>query len=443
VVARSNGHNRELLFDCAGFPLRRIHFFRLVTLRATGLGKAVGVLFSQQDRENMSLTVFTTEMNRIARSAAFVNERNAIPASQILPLFELQKQDIFEQLLLFDSINFKVYGENAVVPLLIQFLGIKGFEELVEQGAFGFTLWTPMLGFMNDNIPGLDTLVHGSHSDPVHCDPLKSVETGLNVLASRLRRSDRRRLTKKLVKLYNVPRTNLPDEVTSLTRSAHRSGKLRQDGMRRPMRPIDDLSLVEKMDLVKYAERLLEYRYLLESDMTSFSSYDFYTYFQDTAEKLRAANTVKENFAELTSVEEFPDLKKLLTELDNPYLQLPKLRARRHAVKFRDWIARASLYQNHSIKENYLSALEEGLGFFKSKTGRLVKTLAVTSMGMAIGHQLGGVGTLMGAGVGAAIEPMTGIVWDQIDEFLLDGLAKGWSPRMFFNDLRAIEKLKA
>ena len=294
---------------------------------------------------------------------------------------------------------------------------------------------------MNSNIPGVDTLIHGSYSSPVHNDPLQSVETGMNVLANRLRRSDRRRLTKKIVKLYAVPRKNLPDEVSSLTRSAYISGKL-LDRMQVRRRPLDDLSSIEKKEMVQYAERLLEYKYLLENDMTSFSNYDFFTYFQDTAEKLRAAQTVKNNFSELTSLEEFPDLKKLLTQLDNPYLQLPKLRNRRHAVKFRDWIAKASLYQNHSIKENYLSALEEGLGFFKTKKGRFIKTLAVTSMGMAIGHQMGGVETALGAALGNAIEPVTGVVWDQIDEFLLDGLAKGWSPRMFFNDLRVIDKLK-
>jgi hypothetical protein len=390
----------------------------------------------------VSLTVFTTDLNRIARSAIFIDEPNAIPAAQIPSLFEAQKEEIFEQLLLFETINFKVYGENVILPLLLQFLGLKGLEELIEQGAFGFTLWTPMVGYMEANIPGIDTLIHGSQSDPVHCDPVRSVEMGLNALRRPLDRSVRRSLTKKLVKLYNVPRKNLPDEVAGLTRSAYASGKVRDNGMRSLSLPFDDLSIPEKKKLVGYADRLLEYKFLLENDMTSFSSYDFYTFFRDTAEKIHAAKTVTANFSELTSVEEFPDLKKLITQLHNPYGQLPKLRARRHAVKFREWIARASLYQNHSIKENYLAALEEGSGFFGSKKGRFVRTLAVTSMGMAIGHQLGGAGSLLGAGVGAVVEPMTGILWDQIDEFLLDRLAKGWSPRMFFNDLKAIEKLK-
>lgn len=386
----------------------------------------------------MPLTVFTAELNRIARSAAFVNEPNPLPNAQLGVLFEAQKQDIFEQLLLFDRINFKVYGENAIVPLLVQFLGLKGFEELLEQGAFGFTLWTPMIGYMQSNIPGVDTLIHGAHNDPVHCDPQQSVETGLNVLANKLKRTDRRRIARKVVKAYSLPRKNLSDEVASLTRSARSSGKL--NGVEsRKSRVFDDLSMFEKNEMAAYAERLLEYKYLLENGMTSFSSYDFYSYFSDTAEKLRAATTVRENFAELTTVEEFPDLKKLLSQIDDPYGRLPKLRSRRHAIKFREWIAKASLYQNHSIKENYLSALEEGQGFFTSKGGRFVKTLAVTSMGMAIGHRLGEAGAIIGAGA-AVVESVSGLVWDQIDEFLLNGLTKGWSPRMFFDDLKSLER---
>ena len=49
-----------------------------------------------------------------------------------------QKDALFEQLLLFDKITFKVYGENLLIPVLISFFGEKGFDALVEQGAINF-----------------------------------------------------------------------------------------------------------------------------------------------------------------------------------------------------------------------------------------------------------------------------------------------------------------
>lgn len=393
---------------------------------------------------SMPLTVFSTDFNHLARSIVFTNEPNPVAPSQILGRINSQQVDIFEQLLLFDRLNFKVYGENAMLPLLIKLLGVQSFEALIEQEAFGFTLWTPMVGYMQSHIPGVDPLVCGTQSSPVHSDPEQSVEAGLKIMTKPLDRKTRRSLTKKLIKLYKVPRKDLSNEAVGFTRTAYKSGKLGKVGLEPFTRDLYDLPLEEKKILSNYAEHLLEYRYLLEHEMTSFSSYDFYTFFRDTAEKINSANTVKDNFSELATIEEIPDFRALITQISDPYQALPKLRDRRNARKFREWIAKASVYENHSIKENYHAALEEGLGFFQTKKGRFVKTLAVTSMGLAIGHKVDGFGEALLGGVGAVVtpflEPATGVIWDQIDEFLFNGMTKGWTPRMFFNDIKLLRK---
>ena len=38
--------------------------------------------------------------------------------------------------------------------------------------------------------------------------------------------------------------------------------------------------------------------------------------------------------------------------------------------------------------------------------------------------------------------PAVDFTLDLLDEFLLEGLRKGWHPRMFFNDLRKLEKIE-
>ena len=389
----------------------------------------------------MPLTVFSTNLNHIARSLSFTNEPKAMPPGQILPAIEASKADIFEQLLLFDKINFKVYGESVLLPILINFFGLPALEALIEQKAIGFTLWTPMVGYMVNSIPGVDGLIHGTQSSPSHSDPQQSVELGLRNMTRPLLRSKRRGLTKKLVNLYELPSKQLAADARGYTKSAYNSGKLAKLGLDAPERPFDDLSQLDKGALTKHADRLMEYRYLLENDMTSFSSYDFFALFRDTTEKINAAHTVQSNFLELTTVEDIPDLKALRTQITNPLEALPKIRARRSATKFREWIEKASLYDNHSIRENYLAALEEGLGFFQTTSGRVIKTITVSSIGLAIGRQAGGLSAeVLGAGLSALaaplVEPVTGIVWDQIDEFMFNGLTKGWTPRMFFNDLR-------
>jgi hypothetical protein len=49
----------------------------------------------------------------------------------------------------------------------------------------------------------------------------------------------------------------------------------------------------------------------------------------------------------------------------------------------------------------------------------------------------------LGGLMAQAAHPAVDFGLDLLDEFLLDGLKKGWHPRMFFNDLRKLEKIKS
>ena len=66
-----------------------------------------------------------------------------------------QNASIFEQLLLFDKITFKVHGENILVPFLISQLGQDAFEALLDQEAIGFTLWTAVVTSLVQDTPGV------------------------------------------------------------------------------------------------------------------------------------------------------------------------------------------------------------------------------------------------------------------------------------------------
>lgn len=60
----------------------------------------------------------------------------------------------------------------------------------------------------------------------------------------------------------------------------------------------------------------------------------------------------------------------------------------------------------------------------------------MTAIGATIGAVIGGVeGALGGAAIGRTIEAGAEFGLDLVDEFLVSGIAKGWSPRMFFDDL--------
>jgi hypothetical protein len=56
----------------------------------------------------------------------------------------LLRSALFEHLLLFDTLTIKVYGENIPLLLLLRLIGERGLDELLDQDAIRFVLWTPI-----------------------------------------------------------------------------------------------------------------------------------------------------------------------------------------------------------------------------------------------------------------------------------------------------------
>src|SRR5882757_5438548 len=122
-----------------------------------------------ESRRVMDQTIFYPGLNEFCRTY-LVSNRAIAPAEMLQFPMRLKEENacIFEQLMLFDKISFKVYGENIVVPYLIGQLGQDAFETLLEQNAIGFTLWTPVVTYMVQDIPGVVGIQAGIHSSPAH-----------------------------------------------------------------------------------------------------------------------------------------------------------------------------------------------------------------------------------------------------------------------------------
>lgn len=137
-------------------------------------------------------------------------------------------------------------------------------------------------------------------------------------------------------------------------------------------------------------------------------------------------------------LDQFPDLARSYHQAKDPFATLIKLRERRSARKFRRWLGTvvASTRNVAEVTSEYLDAIEEPKGFFQTSFGKLSKVVCMTSIGGAIGHALGGIPEAMtGAALAKAIEPAVDPGLDLVDEFLLDGLFKGWTPRMFVEEM--------
>jgi hypothetical protein len=392
----------------------------------------------------MGQTIFYPGLNDFCRTY-LVSDRITTPdeVAQYPARLEEQNASIFEQLLLFDKISFKVHGENILVPFLIGQLGQDAFEALLDQEALGFTLWTPVVTSLVQDTPGVVAIQSGALSSPAHSDPEKSIELGLKCMnKQQLFPGARRRLIKRLVPLYEVPAPELSHDAVRMTVSAFHSGKLNALNFSPVGKDIQNLTAPQRKDLCRCATELLEYSFLIQHEMTSFSSKQYFNLFDQSVSKVEARSTIPADFNRLATLEGFPNLRALYSELNDPFKRLPGLRAKRSSAEFRKWLAETnSSATDAGITKEYVDSIAEKTGFFETKKGKLTKSVVMTGIGTGIGAMIGGFeGALGGAAVGKAVDFGADWALDIIDEFLISGLTKGWSPRMFFDDLRKLRE---
>jgi hypothetical protein len=387
---------------------------------------------------DMRQTIFYPGLDSFCRTYMLANRQvTPLEAAQFLGRMQEEHGAIFEQLMLFDKVCFKVYGENLQIPVLLRLLGHKTFDELIDQGAVGFTLWTPLVTHLIADNPALDPLQSGTLSSPAHSDPEQSVELGLQWMKEPLPPHERRRLIKRVVPLYTLPEPELSRDAVRITHSAYTSGKLKVLNFPSTGKDIRNLTLLERKTLNQCATELLEYSYLINHGMTSFSNRNYFALFDESAAKVQSSAAIAGNFNRLARLEGFPDLKTLHTELNNPFKQLATLRSRNSTVKFRKWLSTTTFSETDTdITKEYIDSIAERSGFFETRKGKVTKSVVMTAIGASIGAAIGGAeGALGGVAAAKALETGAEFTLDLVDEFLISGLTKGWSPRMFFDDL--------
>lgn len=388
----------------------------------------------------MAQEIFYPDLNTFCRTY-FISNRpvSSEEGALLTPRWKEQEAALFEQLMLFDKISFKVSGENILVPVLIRMFGLKGFEELIEQRSLGFNLWPSDVTHLLSDVPGVDPLQFMTHNAKPYVDPEASIMHGFRWMKEKLPLDVRRRLTRKLLSFYQVVPADLTEQAVCNVHSAYRSGALKLLGMD-TAKDIGNLPVDAKAELAKCASEVMEYSYLLGARMTSFSNPHYYALFHNSASKIQAAEPIQKNFNSIASIEGFPDLKGPRSELGIPLSKLPKLRQKRNAVQFRDWLSTTTYSAaDASITREYISAIADAKGFFDTKRGKVTKSVAMTAIGTGIGAMIGGrEGGAAGAIIAKFLEPASDFALDLLDEFLISRLTKGWTPRMFFDDLRKV-----
>lgn len=389
---------------------------------------------------NTGSVILNSGFNEFCRN--FLVKGNPVAAAEV-SLFERRHDDIIaslcEQLLLFDKVSFKVYGENIPLAVLFNHLGVKNLEQLVEEEAIEFVLWTPLLTYTLTDIPGLLPLQSGSLTSPVHSNPDESIKLGFEWLAQakRPKRDVRRALQNRIRKLYKVPEDHFSRNAANLVIDAYKSNKLAKFGMPNDW-DIVRLPVDQRKRLCDFADSVLETTILSQFGYSSFQKYENFVLSTSTFARIQAALQMKENIGKVCEIEHIPDLKSLFLDKKLDISSLLKLRSKSDSIKFRKWLHAVSTDQDaKDITKEYIDSLVDSKGFFETRKGKLVKTLSLYSLSVGVGSLVAGIpGTLIGGSLAKMIEPAADLGLDLIDTYYLDGMLRGWNPRLFIDKLR-------
>ena len=391
----------------------------------------------------MSLNVFYQGLNDFCQKFLVIGSPSQ---SNDQVQFMRQREDvartIFESFLLFDTVSLKVHGENLPLAMLLSLMGDRAVLELAESGALRFVLWTPMVMHMVDDIPGIDPLSYGNFSSAAHSDPEESLSLGLSRYTRKLDRSSRRALIRKLRDTYTIPDKQLAAEVVEISKSAYESGRLKGYGLDPSEIAYRDIPLKKRETLSKCAGSLLEYKFAMSSNMTSYSNRDFYEFLSQSCGRLSSVESRLSRFTTLARLENIPDLKQLYAQVDDPFSKMIALRKKRTSRKFREWLSLAphDVTAPEELSKYYLDALMQPVGLFQSTGGKFAKSIAMTAIGAGIGMATESpyAGALLG-GLAGIVPIGADFGLDLVDQFLLEGITQGWTPRVFFDGVRKLE----
>ena len=134
-------------------------------------------------------------------------------------------------------------------------------------------------------------------------------------------------MIRRLVPLFRRTEANVAANSLKVVRDALKTGGLEVYGIPRiTSEHADSLTDEQKKVVGKCADDLTEYEFLLKHNMTSFSSYQYFSPFWASAGRFKVMNRSVAGFSSVAKLEGVPDLKALFGEIHEPFRRLPEIR---------------------------------------------------------------------------------------------------------------------
>ncbi len=363
--------------------------------------------------------------------------------------FQTHKRAIFEQLMLFDSINLSVTGPNVHFPLLFRAMGGATIEELLDQRAVTFVVWatTPMMSHDDDGVKAtfVGRIGDGKGSE---LDVEQIVDNGLRIQDVGMTDSFKRTIRTALIEAHTLIDQKIPESAWDVSLRALRAGELTEFGLSRRDTIIGD-ALSDGQRLLDITNGISEYRYALSNNMISQNNDLVFGLFEESFQKIREMDSPLKRFTIISEYEIFPDLRSLYGCIDRPFDMARKFRTTHTAKRFREWLTSSpDVVSEVDVIRDYVNACSNRRKLFESAPSKFLKIALMAAIGQFVtpeSHLLGAaVGAVLSGVPAPAIDGVFEAAKDMglgvIDSFIVDNLKIGWTPKAYFDRLHRVQR---
>lgn len=372
----------------------------------------------------MKTVIYDTKVDKYLKKYYIKRKNNneALLAQQFVKETPEIIRYVCNVLLYYDCICMQVSAENIAIPFFINLFGKNGFEDLVEQGAIRFFLMTNPIMHMVTPVQGVCPLSTGTFSEGPYGIPEESIKYGFNFSSTQLERKYRRFLTKKLLKCYEKPIEGIDKRIVESVYEAYKLNYFKNLNLPYE-KELTDFTAKESEKIGDIANYYHNLTIVAKLRYSTLDSYPIELLSSEVIQNLNKAKNIIEYTDKTFTFEKVPNFNTLLDMKKLLITDIPNFRKNKHSVNFRKWISAIVQkdFESYDCKE-YLDCLDSNKNFWETNKGRVLKTLSVNTVSTILAPSTMGLSLIVGSGMSL------------LDEFYLNSLLKGWSPRFYFNE---------
>ncbi|WP_118195486.1 hypothetical protein [Albibacterium indicum] len=350
---------------------------------------------------------------------------------------EVERQlvaNLFEQLLIFDTVVITTNRVNYALYFLLKNLGINVVERLFDRGYLKMMIWAPAIitgrgtsledGTINTStIYGQPPIVAGALTDG-DLDPERNIHEALRNFNFH---RDRKRIFNRRARGHYLGTggLELSKDAVDIVIDAYENDILAELGLPYLKKPAL-LGIQEREVLQNLGHKVLETTILSKNNFKSYENYQHYSICDQNLKNIGKAYNIADNTSAILALENLPNLKDLFLNERIGFEDVFKIRYLNSAKYYRKWINTVGENANAmDISKEYLNEIKGKSNFFQTNEGKLLKHLTLFGMGAALGNVIGGTAAVI-AELGLGV----------FDSLMLDNLIKGRSPAIFIENLK-------